>query len=853
MGAMRLAGRIIATLLTGVVAKGLEARAMTPVADQARSTPAQTESDVPSADQASNPVDTAANPTQHAAEFFGSDGKPLPPEIQQQLREQLKKNPPPITKPMSVRPSTQRAVADGDITVTGQRPRGSVVGDIPPQRTFSPLDIRAYGASNIGELLQNLDSQVSSNRGREDSGPITLLNGRRISDSSEVSRIPTEAIERIEVFPEELALKYGYRADQKVVNIVVFQRFNSITGQINYLLPTEGSRNTGAVIGDYFAIRNDTRFSFGSDYSRSGSLLESERDLLQIPGAPNVARFRTLLPETERLTLNGLVSGNLLGEVSSTLNGRFEESGSESLLGLGNGGPLRRNLDTRLVHLGSTLSGRAGKWLWTFTGNYDNISTQIFTDIDRLSGTRDEARSVNTLAGADLLLSGPVFDLPAGPLSTSVRGSVQLRDFHSEALRGGVQQRADLSRDRGAIQVNLDLPITGRRAGAPSRLGSLSANANLEVEQLSDLGALRTFGYGLNWSPVEAINVIASATNEQGAPTVEQLGGPLVVTPNVRIFDFTRREVVDITRVFGGNQNLRFDSRHVTKFGFNVRPFSKLDLTLNFDYVGTRIDNPIAPFPIATPEIEAAFPARFTRDTDGRLLRIDSSPLNFQQSRQEQLRMGFNFTRPLGSAPAGTQNAGGRFYGSESELRRALPPGRRIVVADPGSPLARRLENMTSRLFFSLYHTWHLKDELLVREGVPELDLLDGAAIDFRGGRRRHEIEFQAGVFKRGLGARVTANWQSETRVRGLSGGASDLRFSDFGTVNISLFANLADYFRVTSPSLIKATRISIGINNLFNSRPEVRDEAGLTPISYQPAYLDPLGRSISFNIRKIF
>ncbi|MEO7177256.1 MAG: TonB-dependent receptor, partial [Allosphingosinicella sp.] len=270
-------------------------------------------------------------------------------------------------------------------------------------------------------------------------------------------------------------------------------------------------------------------------------------------------------------------------------------------------------------------------------------------------------------------------------------------------------------------------------------------------------------------------------------------------------------------------------------------------------------DDPIAAFPIATPEIEAAFPDRFTRDVDGRLLRIDSRPLNFRRSDQEQLRSGFNFTRTLGATPPGMQNANIRFIGGgEGNLKSALPPGARIVRPEAGSAAARRVENLTSRLIFGFYHTWHWKDEILVREGVPVLDLLNGSAIGGRGGRPRHELELQAGAFKSGLGARVTVNWQSGTKVRGLpsgSGGtAADLSFSAYSTVNINLFANLAERFGGdAAPNWIKDTRVSISINNLLNSRPVVEDEAGSTPLSYQPAFLEPLGRFVSFSFRKVF
>jgi hypothetical protein len=390
-------------------------------------------------------------------------------------------------------------------------------------------------------------------------------------------------------------------------------------------------------------------------------------------------------------------------------------------------------------------------------------------------------------------------------------------------------------------------------------LGDLSANANFEIEELSDLGTLRTLGYGFNWSPLKQINFIASVTHEDGAPTVEQLGGPLVVTPNVRTYDFTRREVIDITRVFGGNPDLRADDRHVFRLALNARPFPKADFNLLFEYTKTRIDDPIAAFPIATPEIEAAFPERFTRDADGRLLRIDSRPLNFTRSDKEQLRSGFNYTRTLGAMPPGMQNANVRFIGGgEGNLRSALPPGARIVRPEPGSAASKRVENMTSRLIFGFYHTWHWQDEIIVREGVPVLDLLNGSAIGGRGGRPRHELELEAGAFKAGIGARVTVDWQSGTNVRGVpagsGGNAADLRFSAYSTVNINLFANLADRFGgAKAPDWLKGTRASIGISNLLNSRPQVEDETGSTPFNYQPAFLEPLGRFVSFSLRKVF
>jgi hypothetical protein len=161
------------------------------------------------------------------------------------------------------------------------------------------------------------------------------------------------------------------------------------------------------------------------------------------------------------------------------------------------------------------------------------------------------------------------------------------------------------------------------------------------------------------------------------------------------------------------------------------------------------------------------------------------------------------------------------------------------------------------RLQFALYHIWRSEDSILIRAGVPELDLLEGSASGSRGGRPRHELEGQAGIFKNGYGARLTANWQSGTFVRGVptaSGGtANDLTFSSFATVNLRLFANLGEQQWVKQMPWLRGTRVSLNVNNLLNARPEVRDPTGAAPLGYRPDELDPLGRSVTLSIRKLF
>ncbi|MFT4936875.1 MAG: iron complex outermembrane receptor protein, partial [Pseudoalteromonas distincta] len=70
-----------------------------------------------------------------------------------------------------------------ELVVSGSRPAGSVIGDITPELTLSPQEIRAYGAASVTELLEALSPQIGSGQGG--GRPVILINGGRISGFSE--------------------------------------------------------------------------------------------------------------------------------------------------------------------------------------------------------------------------------------------------------------------------------------------------------------------------------------------------------------------------------------------------------------------------------------------------------------------------------------------------------------------------------------------------------------------------------------------------------------------------------------------------------------------------------------------
>jgi hypothetical protein len=260
------------------------------------------------------------------------------------------------------------------------------------------------------------------------------------------------------------------------------------------------------------------------------------------------------------------------------------------------------------------------------------------------------------------------------------------------------------------------------------------------------------------------------------------------------------------------------------------------------------------------------------RDSSGKLVRVDLTPINFDSSRRDTLRVGFDFTKPLKSrrpSPAvleqmrkqfgfgpGGRPPGGAPGGSPPE--GGSPPGggsaggfggRRGGGGGGGGPFGG---GNGGRLQFSVTDTITFVDKLTIKPGLAPLDFLNGDAAGQTGGTPRHHVEAQGGWSNNGWGARIGANWRSGTNVTTDTG--DNLRFSPLATFDLRLFANLGEQPELTlKHPWLRGSSLRFEVTNVFNARPKVNDAFGKTPLNYQPDLLDPLGRTVMISFRKLF
>ena len=412
--------------------------------------------------------------------------------------------------------------------------------------------------------------------------------------------------------------------------------------------------------------------------------------------------------------------------------------------------------------------------------------------------------------------------------------------------------------------VNAELPLTGRDFGLGAVIGEWSVNGNIGYSDLSDFGTLMEYGAGLRWAPARNLTFQASITGDENAPGIGQLGNPNLVTPNVATYDFTRGESLFINVITGGNPALIGEKRRDLILNANWSPVFIKDFALQFGYFKNNSRNTTAAFPLLTPEIEAAFASRVVRDVNGRLVSIDQRPVNFDRETSQRIRWGFNLSGnigaspaapwrgPAGAPPAGATGAngaprtasggiGGRGFGGGFG-----GGGPRFGAPGGGQP---------SRWNIALYHTYRIEDEILIRPGVPVLDLLNGSATSSNGGASRHEVELSGGLFHKGFGLRLQGTYKSGTTADGTGlAGSNDLRFSDVAAINTFLFVNLDQQASVIKAvPLLKGSRIAFRIENILNDIVDVRDQNGNVPLGYQPGYIDPRGRVFELSFRKRF
>ncbi|TFI57326.1 TonB-dependent receptor [Sphingomonas parva] len=813
-----------------------------------------------------------------------------------------------------------------EIVVTGMR--GAVRSDVAPVAVLDSDAVAATGATTTGELLRAIKGVTQSADGAE---PIFLLNAQRVSGYQEIGSLPPEAIERVEVLPEPVALKFGYPPTRRVVNFITKRRFRQVQARGSAGTTTRGGSARGSANLDLTRLRDDSRLTLALEHRRTGALLQARRDIAPDPDVPfdaignivglggggeidpalsaaaggivtiapvpafpadrtlagfasgansprltDVGPYRTLIARNRALKAETVLAAPLGGGVAGSLNLTAERSRDRSLSGpaaatflvpagsaafsqdvllkryLVEADPLRQAETKTTLHAGATLRGAVSGWRWDVTAALDQQQTDgrsergidlaaagaalaadpfaalapILLEARRLDRTRQRTRN----AGAKATLTSIPIALPAGDANLVATAEAERADARS-ATRGTNDFDLALGRGRVEAGLTLDLPLASRRRAFLSFAGELSANAAVALRRVGGFGSLADRSVGLSWAPVDRVQLLGQVRRSEAAPGLAPLSSPVLIVPDVPIFDFGTGRTEIVTLVQGGNPDLAAERRRVRSLTLNVKPFAKRELRLAASWEATEIADQTGNVYALTPQTEAILPELVSRDAAGRLVSVRFQPINFFRERQRALRFTLNASGQLGKAsppppappPAGA--AGGA----------ASPP--------PPKPKPRPF------YYLGAGPSVRLVDRLQLRPGTPELDLLGGDTV-LGWAPPAVTSYFYGGINYLGNGMNFDGWFGGGSRVRS-DDPEADLRFSPIFKLNVTAFVSVHHF--LPREDWTRHLQLRLEVNNLTDAHQRVRDRNGTIPNRMQEDYLDPVGRTVTVSVRKLF
>jgi len=458
------------------------------------------------------------------------------------------------------RPADRRAgTGEGpDIVVTGSRIRGAPPAS--PVVKVTAEDIRNAGQSDLGQTLRsipqnftggqnpgvgggsrgvenaNINSASSPNlRGLGPDATLTLLNGRRLAyggvqNAVDLSAIPLDAVDRVEVVADGASALYGSDAVAGVVNILLKKRYEgfSVTGRW-------GAATDGGDVERQYSAVGGTQWGSGGvmaavDWSRNSAILARQRDYAarQDDSAtlyPSQASRSGLVSLNQAFGDSGIrFSADLLYNIRRhRVQAPFGATGAYDFYGTVNRAHSER------FSIAPQLSASLGGWSLGAGLVHAEDSARLSTIFANAGANQYDTRIClcNRLTSGELSADGALIELPAGRLRLALGAGYRRNAFDQSRRRISFVGLADQVSTFSAAQeswygyAELFAPLVSPEMDV-AWLDRLSLSGALRYENYRAMGDVATPKLGLVASPTPGVTFAASWGKSFKAPTLYQ-------------------------------------------------------------------------------------------------------------------------------------------------------------------------------------------------------------------------------------------------------------------------------------------------------------------------------------------
>eukprot|EP00456_Euglypha_rotunda_P015841 TRINITY_DN1513_c0_g1_i20.p1 TRINITY_DN1513_c0_g1~~TRINITY_DN1513_c0_g1_i20.p1 ORF type:complete len:624 (-),score=132.77 TRINITY_DN1513_c0_g1_i20:24-1895(-) len=364
-------------------------------------------------------------------------------------------------------------------------------------------------------------------RGLGSDATLTLLNGHRLAynfafQAIDISSIPFEAIDRIEVVADGSSALYGSDAVAGVANILLRRDYDRLKASARLGGSTDGGnvqQQYGLLAGQRW---NDGGLIVAGEFGRTTPIIAAQRSYSEdrAPGlylSPFIKRYSLLasghqsVTDTLSLSMDALYNWR-----SSDTQYAFDARGDVEAYGS------KAAFSSRSFVFAPSLTWAApGNWQIDLSGmiGFDRSRYAFNTLFNGASLLEQIGCYCNKARSVELSADGPLFTLPGGAAKLAIGGGYRINKFHGYRTDGSQNIRA--SQDAYFAYGEISLPLIGLDQEI-SGIRKLDLTGALRYEDYPGVDKVATPKLGLIYAPVADLDVKASWGKSFRAPTLYQ-------------------------------------------------------------------------------------------------------------------------------------------------------------------------------------------------------------------------------------------------------------------------------------------------------------------------------------------
>jgi iron complex outermembrane receptor protein len=696
--------------------------------------------------------------------------------------------------------------------------------------TSLPQNVKSGGNSPDGVLAPNgfgfgnIENSTGANlRGLGSSSTLTLLNGHRVAPSAygsgvDLSIIPLNAVERIEVLTDGSSAVYGSDAVGGVINIILRKDFDGAETSARLDTLARGG-------GELKQISQSLGKTWGSggalavfEFQDTDAIRSDERSF-----TGNLPRPTDVFPESKRYSGTLTAHQSLGASFELFADALIEHNDGLRAVTLG-GFTTQTQLITSKTNSASANTGF--RWQpfgdWHLEGDalfsqVDTLASEVFTppNFGYTNGT-PELRNLDTIKEADLKLDGTLWSSGGSSLKAALGASYRQEDFSSLVEYTNLDRPTN--RHIHAVFAEFYAPLVTAANALPG-MQKLDLSAAVRNDSYSDFGSKVNPRFGVFWSPIDQIGLRAAYSTSFRAPNpIEIISNTTATSVYIQSgFPQPQDPSGNTGVIFFGNRVLGPETSRNLSAGLDFTPAALPNTRFSLNYYRIIYSNRIISSPDAAnvflnPQIYGPLIQRFPNDAavEAFVAGIQPPQTLVDLTPNHTGLTGVRFGFPYGDINAAKESTQGLDLGAHSILN--LDASNKLILD---------------------FNATYIKDiETNFCNSCVGTDLVDtyGQPLKLR---MRAAAGWSDGIFSSNAAVNY-ANAYSDTNL------IPPGRIAAFTTVDL----NASWHIRASG------TTLAFNIINALNSGPPLTGP-GLNKVAYDPINADPRARILSFQVRQ--